>query len=141
MRQETIGFIGGGNMAEGIIKGVVADKAFAPENIHVCPQVAPYLKENSVFVSICAGVTMAKFAGYLGEKAKIVRVMPNTLTETHHGYSAVCRNGNTSAEDAAPVTAMLEAIGQVMEINEAGADGPAPGRDSGHHDLAGGRGH
>ena len=35
MRQETIGFIGGGNMAEGIIKGVVADKAFAPENIHV----------------------------------------------------------------------------------------------------------
>ena len=166
MRQETIGFIGGGNMAEGIIKGVVADKAFAPENIHVydilpqrmdllherygtavcadaaaaaaadvvvfavrpqdvdtvCPQVAPYLKETSVFVSICAGVTMAKFAGYLGEKAKIVRVMPNTLTETHHGYSAVCRNGNTSAEDAAPVTAMLEAIGQVMEINESAFD-------------------
>ncbi|MEG0541482.1 MAG: pyrroline-5-carboxylate reductase [Angelakisella sp.] len=163
MKNEKIVFIGGGNMAEGIIRGVVKDSSFDPKSIYVydiipermlflhntygvstCDtlkdaalladilvfavrpqdaeavslQVAPFLKDNNIFVSICAGVSMDTFAGYLGNGAKIVRVMPNTLTEAHHGYSAVCLNKNTSNEEVKTVVSMLEAIGQVMEIQE-----------------------
>lgn len=85
---------------------------------NVSKQVKSYLSDKCVFVSICAGVTIEKFANLLGRQRKIVRIMPNTLTEAHHGYSAVCLNENTSEEDAQPVIAMMEAIGQVMRIKE-----------------------
>lgn len=158
-----LAFIGGGNMAEGIIRGMVKDERFQPEEIHVFDiipdrvkflgetygvqkcfsteeaakeadvlvfavrpqdaenvslQVKPFIKEECVFVSICAGVTMDSFASWIGKEKKIVRVMPNTLTETHHGYTSICMNENTSKEEASTVIAMMEAIGQVMEISE-----------------------
>ena len=158
-----LAFIGGGNMAEGIIRGMVGSGAFQPEEISVfdiiparvafladtykiqpsstteaaaqdadvvvfavrpqnaeetCEQVKPFLKQECVFVSICAGVKIESFEKWLGEDKKIVRVMPNTLTQTKHGYTAVCLNENTSKEDAAVVISMMEAIGQVMQISE-----------------------
>lgn len=160
---KKIAFIGGGNMAEGIIRGMVEDVRFKPEEIcvydiipdrvdflaksygiqgagtmesaadqadvlvfavrpqdakNVTLQVKSLMKETCIFVSICAGVKMESFAGWLGEERKIVRVMPNTLTQTRHGYSSICMNENTSRQEAQIVIDMMEAIGQVMEIKE-----------------------
>lgn len=162
MKMETkYTFIGGGNMAEGIIRGMVQE--FQPQQIHVydiaanrvdflakeygvvgehsledagkganvmffciqpyaaqevARQVKPFLSKDCVFVPVCTGVTLATFEGVFGTDQKIIRIMPNTLTQTHHGVSAMCRNANVTEEDAQKVTAALNAIGSTVEIQE-----------------------
>ena len=163
MKDTVFTFIGGGNMAEGIIRGMVSDGVFSPKQIHVfdvlparvsflekeygivgegsmesaerdadvlffciqpgaaaavCEQVKPYLPEACVFVPICAGVSIGTFEAILGKDRKIVRVMPNTLTQTHHGVSALCRNPQVTDQDAAPVLEVLNTIGSAIEIPE-----------------------
>lgn len=156
-------FIGGGNMAEGIIRGMVADEHFDPKQIHVfdvatarveflskeygivgetsmadagkdakvmffciqpyaaeavAAQVKPHLPLDCVFVPVCANVTIATFEKVLGAEHKIVRIMPNTLTQTHHGVSAMCPNANVTAEDSENVVVALNAIGSTIAIQE-----------------------
>ena len=163
MNQLKISFIGGGNMAEGIIQGMVDDDRFDPQQIYVFDiiperisflhekygvsgaetmqaavensdvlvfavrpqdaqlvslQVKKFMLKETIFVSICAGVTMNSFEEFLGGESKIVRVMPNTLTRARHGFSSVCNNVNVSTDELKPVVAMLEAIGQVMFVKE-----------------------
>ena len=160
---KKIGFIGGGNMAEGMIRGMVKNPYFQPEELYVydiletrvsylgqtyglnpcnetkkaaenadlvifavrpqdaenvCKEVKPYLGENTVLATICAGVEIESYKKWLGESQKVVRVMPNTLTETQHGYSAICPSATVKEEDLEILNQVLESIGQVMKINE-----------------------
>lgn len=84
----------------------------------VAAQVKPFLGQDDVFVSICAGVKTESYKSWLPEGQKIVRVMPNTLTETGHGFSAVHFCEEVDEEDKAAVMSMLEANGRVVEIPE-----------------------
>ncbi|MBN7774104.1 pyrroline-5-carboxylate reductase [Clostridium aminobutyricum] len=163
MTNPKIAFIGGGNMAEGIVRGMIGDDRFNARQVHVYdinPQRVEYLQKeygiigevsmqnavknadivifavrpqeahtvgvqlkdfmpkNCIFVSICASVSIATLEQMLGRSSKIVRIMPNTLTQAHYGYSSLCRNANTTAEEAKTVIEIMEAIGRVMEIPE-----------------------
>lgn len=160
---KQIAFIGGGNMAEGIIKGMTLDGQLKGKQIrvfdiiaeriryladtygiegckttqeavkdadaiifavrpqdaeHVSAQLKGLMKKDSLFVSICAGVTIGSFEKWLGEDRKIARVMPNTLTETKHGFSAVCFNRYAEDTDKALLQLILNAIGQTVCIAE-----------------------
>ncbi len=159
---KTILFIGGGNMAEGLMRGMINQKVFEPSEISVFdvvperlqhlqntygvrpvsdkaqavsqadtlfiavrPQDAvPVLNElkelgadKKLTISICAGISLEKLEAALG-KNRIFRVMPNVLIDVRHGYSAVCANSAITAQDKAEVTRMLEAVGQIMFIDE-----------------------
>ena len=158
-----IAFIGGGNMAEAIIRKMIKEDKFFPEQIYVyeileerkrvleeqygvitCDnleealleseftifavrpqdaasvilQVKRYLEPSTIFISICAGITIDKFESWLHPTQKIVRVMPNTLTETGKGYSAICANNHILKDEVILVINIFECIGAVVEINE-----------------------
>ena len=57
-------------------------------------------------------------AAAAGADKKIARVMPNTLSLSGNGYSAVCFTESCSEDDAQMVDEMLNALGQVMHIDE-----------------------
>ena len=57
-------------------------------------------------------------AAAAGADKKIARVMPNTLSLSGNGYSAVCLTESCSEDDAQMVDEMLNALGQVMHIDE-----------------------
>lgn len=57
-------------------------------------------------------------AAAAGADKKIARVMPNTLSLSGNGYSAVCLTENRSEDDAKMVVEMLNALGPVMHIDE-----------------------
>lgn len=57
-------------------------------------------------------------AAAAGADKKIARVMPNTLSLSGNGYSAVCLTENCSEDDAQIVDERLNALGQVMHIGE-----------------------
>lgn len=156
-------FIGGGQMAEAIIRALIKNKVFKAENISVTdilPQRVEYLikqykiqaytqlqtdaasqadiiiiavrpqdnledlgtfihehaTESTVVLSIVAGVTIEKLTGYI-QKAnqKIVRIIPNTLTDTGYGYSGVALNEHAVKED---VDDFINGFGKAQYIDE-----------------------
>ncbi|SMC27616.1 pyrroline-5-carboxylate reductase [Clostridium acidisoli DSM 12555] len=163
MLNNKISFIGGGNMAEGIIRGLISTSVLSSDNIKVYdileerleylyntykvhysttaadaaknadvlfiavrPQdifkVTESLKdsisENTTIISICAGIKLEKLKELFGANHKLVRVMPNTMIDVQHGYSAVSTNDKVSKEDKAIVQTILSSLGQTMFLQE-----------------------
>lgn len=100
----------------------VADVIIIAVNPHQVKSVTSVVKDiisnNTIVLSIAAGITLDILKSQLGEDKKILRVMPNTLTQTGNGHSAACVNENITEEDKVCITGILNALGQTMYINE-----------------------
>jgi pyrroline-5-carboxylate reductase len=163
--QEKIHFIGGGQMAEAIIRASISNNTLSIDQISVSdinearlqflstkygidtkssqeqglssadlivvavrPQddlttlgqiVQQFASPTAVIVSIVAGVTNVQLAGYFGAERSIIRVIPNTLTDTGYGYSGVALNAYASRDQVEP---FLLGFGKVQYLDEAFMD-------------------
>ncbi|AKG37556.1 pyrroline-5-carboxylate reductase [Paenibacillus durus ATCC 35681] len=159
--EKQIHFIGGGQMAEAIIRAVVTNQTISADRISVTdinearlqflsqtygvntdsaqekflaeadliviavrPQdnlaalghaVQQFAAPTAAIVSIVAGVTMDKLAGFFGEERPIIRVIPNTLTDTGYGYSGVALNAYANQDQ---VEEFLLGFGKVQYLDE-----------------------
>lgn len=69
---------------------------------------------SGISIALC----IETIAAAAGADKKIAGVMPNTLSLSGSGYSAVCLTESCSEDDAQMVDEMLNALGQVMHIDE-----------------------
>nr|WP_025688093.1 pyrroline-5-carboxylate reductase [Paenibacillus zanthoxyli] len=159
--EKQIHFIGGGQMAEAIIRAVVTNQTISADRISVMdinearlqfldktygvktdssqekflaeadliviavrPQdnlaalghaVQQFAAPAAAIVSIVAGVTIQKLAGFFGEERPIIRVIPNTLTDTGYGYSGVALNAYANKDQ---VEGFLLGFGKVQYLDE-----------------------
>jgi pyrroline-5-carboxylate reductase len=159
----TIGFLGSGNMAEALIRGIITAGVCPPDGIFVSdirperlqelagkygvvpcdtnvqvvqqagtvvlsvkPQVMDEAlqsikgaaKVGKLFISIAAGVKVAKIAGALGD-VPIIRVMPNTPALVGEGASALFANEKAGALlDQA--LSIFSAVGKAVVVPEEG---------------------
>jgi pyrroline-5-carboxylate reductase len=159
----TIGFIGSGNMAEALIRGILAARVYTPADVFlsdvrpdrlqelagrygvticginaqvversetVVLSVKPQImnealqsikgtpKTGKLFISIAAGVKVAKIAAALGE-VPIIRVMPNTPALVGAGASALFANPGAGALlDKA--LSIFSAVGKAVVVSEEG---------------------
>jgi len=159
----TIGFIGSGNMAEALIRGITTAKVYAPQSVFVSdirqerlqeladrygvtpcrtnaevversetvvlsvkPQImnealqsiqaAP--KTGKLFISIAAGIKVAKIAGVLGD-VPIIRVMPNTPALVGEGASALFANARAESL-LNQALSVFSAVGKAVVVPEEG---------------------
>lgn len=161
MTMEYIHFVGGGQMAEAIIRAMIKNHTIAADHISVSdireerlrflsetygvqtsdaqesalaranliviavrPQddlagvgrlIQQYSSKESAVCSIVAGVTLNKLANYMGGDRSIIRVIPNTLTDTGLGYSGAALNDYASKIQ---VDAFLNGFGKVQYLSE-----------------------
>jgi pyrroline-5-carboxylate reductase len=176
---KKLGFIGGGNMAEALMRGLIETKMFAPvdliasdvdparrqkikrklkiattadnqEVLHesraillaVKPQnidevlgelatafVAPstgapargvrtIALKDRLFISIAAGITLARFTAALGDRARVVRVMPNAPAMVGQGMAALVRAPGTSKADEALALRIFRAVGDAVALDD-----------------------
>jgi pyrroline-5-carboxylate reductase len=64
-----------------------------------------------LWISIAAGVPLARLAEALSPDARIVRAMPNTPALVRAGATAICGNAAASGEDLALASALFESVG------------------------------
>ncbi len=57
------------------------------------------IKQDTVVISIAAGITPDFISGCLGFEAKVVQVMPNTPLMLGHGATALCKTENVSEQE------------------------------------------
>lgn len=85
----------------------------------VLPGLRPLVGAETVALSIAAGTTLANLEAGLGGVA-IVRAMPNTPAQIGRGITAAVANRRVTPADKALVTALLEAVGEVVWVEEEG---------------------
>jgi pyrroline-5-carboxylate reductase len=71
---------------------------------------------KTLFLSIAAGTTIASLEAVLGSRTPIVRTMPNTPAMVGRGITALVGNAQVSDKDMALASALMSAVGQVVEL-------------------------
>ncbi|MCC5966067.1 MAG: pyrroline-5-carboxylate reductase [Natronohydrobacter sp.] len=72
----------------------------------------------TLFVSIAAGTTMARFSDALGAQTPIIRAMPNTPAAVGAGITALIGNAHVSEDQMALAEALLAAVGQTVRLED-----------------------
>ncbi|PSH70910.1 pyrroline-5-carboxylate reductase [Phyllobacterium brassicacearum] len=74
--------------------------------------------DDATFVSVAAGIKVALFEQYLGEKAAIIRTIPNTPAAIGKGMIVTFRNAHVSDSDAEFVDQLLKTSGKVAAVDD-----------------------
>jgi pyrroline-5-carboxylate reductase len=83
----------------------------------VMNELAAQSAAGKLFVSIAAGVTLAKLEAGL-KTGRVIRVMPNTPALVGQGASAYALGSTASADDGKLVGQLLAAVGQAHQVDE-----------------------
>lgn len=86
----------------------------------VVPWYARFSGTNSVFLSIAAGRPIAYFSKRLGDRAAIVRTMPNTPAAVGRGISVSYANQQVSVASRELCEDLLNAVGKVDWVDDEG---------------------
>jgi pyrroline-5-carboxylate reductase len=71
-----------------------------------------------LFVSIAAGVTLGRLEGALGDRAHVIRVMPNAPAMVGQGMAALVRGRNASRADEAFALSIFRAVGDAVALKD-----------------------
>lgn len=84
----------------------------------VCEEIRGHIRADQLIISICAGITTQVIAQHLGEKARVVRVMPNTPALIGCGATAVSRGPAATPDDVECALELFGAVGVALELDE-----------------------
>ncbi|MEP2641184.1 pyrroline-5-carboxylate reductase [Roseobacter sp.] len=73
---------------------------------------------DTVFVSVAAGVTLARMQDILGAGTPIIRAMPNTPAAISRGITAIIGNAHASAPALDEADTLLAAVGDVVRLSD-----------------------
>lgn len=80
--------------------------------------IAQYVAPTVCFISIAAGLNLAKLKSMLGDDARIVRAMPNTPAAIGEGMTVMCHTGNLAFEQMAFADTLMDCVGQSEWIED-----------------------
>jgi pyrroline-5-carboxylate reductase len=81
-------------------------------------EIAPIVTDRHLVVSIAAGISLQQLDEGLGENRRLIRVMPNTPCLVGASASAYATGEAATAEDAAVIDRLLNAVGRVFRLPE-----------------------
>jgi pyrroline-5-carboxylate reductase len=84
------------------------------------PVAAALKSQRPLVLSVAAGKTIASFERHFGADAAIIRSIPNTPAAVGRGITAMVASRNVSARQRALGEALLEAIGEVVVVDDEG---------------------
>jgi pyrroline-5-carboxylate reductase len=84
----------------------------------VLVEIEPFIRPESLVISIAAGVTLEKLAKGLGSKARIIRVMPNTPCLVNESASALAAGPNTTDKDKELALKLFVSVGLAVVVPE-----------------------
>ncbi|MFV3128931.1 pyrroline-5-carboxylate reductase [Niveispirillum sp. KHB5.9] len=86
----------------------------------IAPQLATLGRPGTLFLSIMAGIPLARLTEAAGAGAAVVRAMPNTPAAIGHGISAAVASPAVTEAQRALVGQILEATGQLLWLEGEG---------------------
>lgn len=84
----------------------------------VCEELAPVMHDKHLAVSVAAGVEADSLYAWLGQKADVVRCMPNTPSQLGAGASGLFARTSVSADNRHRAEAVMRAVGIVRWVDD-----------------------
>ncbi|WP_050613941.1 pyrroline-5-carboxylate reductase [Bacillus testis] len=84
----------------------------------VISEIAPFVTEDHVIVSIAAGISIEQMEKWFSKKVKIMQSMPNTPVMANEGMSAICPNDQVTDAELSEVCSLFRMFGQFEVIGE-----------------------
>lgn len=84
----------------------------------VMPEIEEAYDDSKILISMAAGVTIESIESYLGESAKIVRIMPNAPARVGEMMASVSVNANVTDDEKNMVLDILSGMGSAEEVPE-----------------------
>lgn len=84
----------------------------------VIEEIKDLVTENTIIISIAAGITIAQIEEWFGKNIKVVRTMPNTPALVGEGMSAICPNKNITEEELQYVGRLYDLFGKYEVLEE-----------------------
>ncbi len=81
-------------------------------------QIKPKLAKQHLIISIAAGKTLATIHRSIGDKPRLIRVMPNLPVMVQEGMTAYCADATAKPEDHNLVREIFGNAGAVLELPE-----------------------
>jgi len=88
----------------------------------VLKEIAPEIGAKAVVISVAASVPTSYLEQHLGERAVVVRAMPNTPAAVGCGMTGICRGAHAGAEHLEMARAMFDAVGRTVVVDEKNMD-------------------
>lgn len=105
--------------AKAVQEASVVVLAIKPQNARqVIHEIRDEVNDETLIVSVLAGVTTAGLADAFGRELPVVRTMPNTPMLVDEGATAIAGGAHTDEGHLAIVQRMFEAVGTVEEVPE-----------------------
>ena len=76
------------------------------------------IRAARLFISIAAGVPIARIERALGPHARVIRVMPNAPAMVGHGMAALVRGSKATDADAGLALRIFKAVGDAVELDD-----------------------
>jgi pyrroline-5-carboxylate reductase len=74
--------------------------------------------QERLFISIAAGITIARLSGALGARARIIRVMPNAPAMVGEGMAAIVRGAAATRADETFALKIFNAVGDAVSLQD-----------------------
>lgn len=84
----------------------------------VAEEIRDSVRENQVLVSIIAGWLNARLHEALGEKARVLRVLPNTPLLVGKGMSCLCGEHDATQDEFDYIESIFKGMGRTMTLDE-----------------------
>lgn len=84
----------------------------------VLTDIAPFVKPDTLIISIAAGKSLGWLHEKLNAEARIIRLMPNTAAMVGEAVTAVCRDAYATDDDVKLAVRICESFGTAQVIDE-----------------------
>lgn len=84
----------------------------------VIEEIKYIVSDDTIIISIAAGVTIGQIEEWFGKSVKVVRTMPNTPALVGEGMSAVCPNKNITLDELEYVGRLYNSFGKYEILEE-----------------------
>ncbi|MCG8491707.1 MAG: pyrroline-5-carboxylate reductase [Sneathiellales bacterium] len=83
----------------------------------VIPTYRNYVEKGALIISVAAGTRISLFEEYFGQRAAVIRTMPNTPAAVGRGMLVSCANTNVSAEQKSICDSLMSTIGTTAWVD------------------------
>ena len=83
----------------------------------VIKQIQEFDNQNTLFISIAAGLSFGWFQKNLYKNIKIIRAMPNTPASVRRGVTGYCKSNNVTELEKSEAHKLLSSIGKAIFLN------------------------
>lgn len=110
--------IASSNIDSAVFSDILVLSAKPNKYATIIKEIKNYIKDNTIIITIAAGISIDFVQKCFGKKVKVARLMPNTSALVGESMTAMCISDNLTPEDQKNVIEIVSSFGKYEIVDE-----------------------